>query len=355
MRAVLTAATSRASKARRCFGLGVAAGAGAACTGVGSQPSALAPSEGAGGGDRAGVGGRGDRVGGGCRGGERPGAAPLLRFGVIADVQYCDQDDVPNRSRTASRSYRGALVCLRNAVKNWNELGDIAFVANLGDIVDQQNEKLGESHSALPAVLTEFGKAQTTLKLPADWVKTTPALTHRPFVVHLIGNHELYNFSRQELRENLGTNPPPGLTSWYSFSPHPTLRCVVLDPYDLNTIDSKEKTEAHNEGFKFLEQQNKTDLRGRGEVNWLEGLQGKQKRFIPFNGGLRGAQVEWLEQTLQQADDAGERVVVMSHVPMCPRGAKDVCLLWNYEKVLELMRGHPCVAACFAGHDHDGG
>ena len=283
------------------------------------------------------------------------GSAPLLRFGVIADVQYCDQDDTYNHSRTAVRYYRGALVCLRNAVKKWNAEGDIAFVANLGDIVDQANEKLGESHGALAAVLSEFGNVQTTHKLPEDWVKATPALAGRPFVVHLIGNHELYNFTRQELREILGTNPPPELTSWYSFSPHPTLRCVVLDPYDLNTIDNKEQTEAHKEGFKYLEEQNKTDLRGRGTVNWLEGLQGKQKRFIPFNGGLRGAQLEWLAQTLQRADDAGERVIVMSHVPMCPRGAKDVCLLWNYEKILELMHAHPCVVACFAGHDHDGG
>ena len=67
----------------------------------------------------------------------------------------------------------------------------------------------------------------------------------------------------------------------------------VLDPYDLNTIDNREQTADHAEGYAYLEQFNKTDLHGRGTTNWLEGLEGLQKRFVPFNGGLRLAQLEW--------------------------------------------------------------
>ena len=39
----------------------------------------------------------------------------------------------------------------------------------------------------------------------------------------------------------------------------------------------------------------------------------------------------------------------MSHVPMCPGAAKDVCLLWNYNEVLGLLRAHQCVVAVFSG------
>jgi manganese-dependent ADP-ribose/CDP-alcohol diphosphatase len=226
--------------------------------------------------------------------------------------------------------------------------------------VDQENWDRGESEKALATVLAEFAKLNTKLELPEGWIPTTRPVTEgapRPFVVHLIGNHELYNFTREQLRDDLGTNgPPPSLTGYYSFSPHPQLRCVVLDAYDVNTIDDRGHDPAsHEKGFAFLEQQNKSDLRGRGSVNWLEGLQGKQKRFNPFNGGLGEDQIKWLGEELQKADAAGERVVVMSHVPMCPLGAKDVCLLWNYQEVLDVLHAHPCVVACFYGHDHEGG
>lgn len=244
---------------------------------------------------------------------------PLLQFGVIADVQYADCDDAFNFSRTQTRAYRGALTCLANAVDGWNALAQpVAFVANLGDIIDQRNETAGKSRAALvspaggkrpalsaigccwddrlcpqAAVLAEFGRARTAQRPPAGWSapQTLTAPGDRPFVVHLIGNHELYNFTRAELATELGacepmarlhsvgspcwagsqqaplcpgladeqqrhgapgTSPPPGRTSYYSFLPHPTFRCVVLDPYDLNTIDNREQTDTHEAAYNYL-------------------------------------------------------------------------------------------------------
>ena len=51
--------------------------------------------------------------------------------------------------RVQVRAYRGALECLRNAVAAWNAGPPLAFVVNLGDTVDQQNEARGESMRAL--------------------------------------------------------------------------------------------------------------------------------------------------------------------------------------------------------------
>ena len=58
---------------------------------------------------------------------------------------------------------------------------------------------------------------------------------------HLIGNHELYNFEHRdmpqrlqmpsELRQTLVSSPESGVRNFYSFSPRPGWRFVVLDSY----------------------------------------------------------------------------------------------------------------------------
>jgi hypothetical protein len=116
---------------------------------------------------------------------------PLLRFGVIADVQYADVDDAYNFSRTEVRGYRGSLVCLKNAVDAWNAAAPtaaVSFVANLGDIIDQRNEASGKSRTALDAVLAEFARVRTTLQLPHEWGRDIQPTggPGAPFVVHLV-------------------------------------------------------------------------------------------------------------------------------------------------------------------------
>jgi hypothetical protein len=62
----------------------------------------------------------------------------VVRFGVIADVQWADADDGVNYSKTVVRHYRGALTQLGRAVRWWNEEQPVPldFVANLGDVID---------------------------------------------------------------------------------------------------------------------------------------------------------------------------------------------------------------------------
>eukprot|EP00041_Stephanoeca_diplocostata_P037063 m.1383994 g.1383994 ORF g.1383994 m.1383994 type:complete len:246 (+) comp24973_c0_seq128:352-1089(+) len=104
--------------------------------------------------------------------------APLFTFGAIADVQYADMDDQWDFSKTQIRQYRGALEILRAAVCEWNTMPQISFIANLGDIIDGHNNGLKESQVALDRVLGEFN-----------------LIAHDIPVAHLIGNHELYNFT----------------------------------------------------------------------------------------------------------------------------------------------------------------
>jgi len=39
---------------------------------------------------------------------------------------------------------------------------------------------------------------------------------------------------------------------------------------------------------------------------------------MPFNGGVSESQLEWLKQVLDESDKAGQKVIILSHVPLGP-------------------------------------
>lgn len=43
------------------------------------------------------------------------------------------------------------------------------------------------------------------------------------------------------------------------------------------------------------------------------------------------------------------------HVPVHPGSTTPVCLAWNYDELLAVIRSHRSVVCFIAGHDHDGG
>ena len=76
----------------------------------------------------------------------------VLRFGVVADVQYADLDIGQDFMKTVTRYYRHALDGLRMAVDCWNEQ-EVSFVAQLGDLIDGKNKEAG----ACSALQTQRG------------------------------------------------------------------------------------------------------------------------------------------------------------------------------------------------------
>lgn len=70
--------------------------------------------------------------------------APLLRFGVIADVQYADADDaIMSYDTSKRRYYRSSLDQLRLALKHWDqEQPRPSFILQLGDLIDGVNRNL---------------------------------------------------------------------------------------------------------------------------------------------------------------------------------------------------------------------
>jgi manganese-dependent ADP-ribose/CDP-alcohol diphosphatase len=81
---------------------------------------------------------------------------------------------------------------------------------------------------------------------------------------------------------------------------------------------------------------------------------GVQRRWMPYNGAHGEEQLAWLGTELTAAKAAGERVVVLTHVAVCPGACHDESLSWDYDQVLKLLHdvGQGVVAAVFSGHDH---
>mgnify|MGYP001795645193 CR=1 FL=1 len=63
------------------------------------------------------------------------GTQPLFSFGVISDVQYADIPDGRSFLGTP-RYYRHSIHVLQRAVQKWNNLKNLNFTINFGDIVD---------------------------------------------------------------------------------------------------------------------------------------------------------------------------------------------------------------------------
>ncbi|CAG2176752.1 unnamed protein product, partial [Oppiella nova] len=82
----------------------------------------------------------------------------LLRFGVVADVQYADNDDRQAwYDANKTRFYRNSLTQVKKAFSHWNceenQNQGISFVLQLGDIIDGINAQPREYHdSSLDAI-----------------------------------------------------------------------------------------------------------------------------------------------------------------------------------------------------------
>jgi len=240
--------------------------------------------------------------------------------------KYADIEDGWDFHKTRKRKYRNTLTNLKEASTEWKKHGNLSFILQLGDLLDGKCAQTKQEDKALQTVLKEFEGFN---------------------VYHLIGNHELYNFSRDTFLKKLNGHQS---NAYYSVVIHPGWRLVVLDGYEICTIQQETKDEA----VKFLSKYNPNEIT-RNDRDWLSGLSGLQKRFMPYNGKVSPKQLAWLCEELESATTNNENVLVACHVPVCPGSAGNENLLWNYNEVLDIFHSFTCVKAFFAGHDHVGG
>ena len=116
-------------------------------------------------------------------------STPLVSIGVIADVQYASSDDGSDFKQTVVRRYRNSLRLLECAVNDWTKQEEklgypVQLLVQLGDLLDGRcREANGDRDDCLRSVLAQFDRFDDAKVRRID----------------IIGNHELYNFSREDL------------------------------------------------------------------------------------------------------------------------------------------------------------
>lgn len=223
---------------------------------------------------------------------------PILTFGLITDAQYADAD--PN----GERHYRESLPKLKTAVA-WLAKQNLPFTLHLGDLIDRD--------------FTAFGPVLPLLA----------GLGHP--VWHLLGNHD-YTVADGEKCRVVSTLGMP--RDYYQFR-HSGARFVMLDTNDHSV-------------YKYP-RGSPPDLESEAVLAKLVAEKAGNAR--PYNGGVSGIQLAWLERELSAADAAGEPVILCGHHPLLP---EDGHHLWNNGAVIALIDQHPCVRAFFNGHNHAG-
>ena len=284
-------------------------------------------------------------------------AAPecVLRFGLIADVQYCDIEDGMNFGGTEYRYYRGSLGGARRAVAGFNEAfrekESLAFVAQLGDLIDGQNS--GTYGEGLK--WREAPRSRVALDEVMAVLRGTDARV--PFF-HAIGNHELYNFDGAGLRAG-PLNAAPHTVAvegkhYFSFAPAPGWTFVMLHPYEISSMQPRDSA-GYRAAAALFAKHNPNDVLGDRPCNFFEGLEGDAMRFVPFNGGCGPVQIAWLRDVLFAARTRGDVVVVFSHLPIFHEAASWRNVAFDAPEVLGELQASGNVAAVFAGHSHRGG
>ncbi len=225
-------------------------------------------------------------------------AAPLLRFGVIADCQYADAET----SVKMKRFYRLSPKKLTAAVTHLNTL-PLDFVINLGDTIDR-------AFPSFETVLPIFRQ----LKAPLH---------------HVLGNHD-YDVA-DDLKKLVRTRLGLPDTIYHTFS---------VKGWDFVCLDGNEVS---------LFSHPKASPQTAAATAYLKTLPGKP---APYNGAVSKTQLGWLRTRLDTARAEKKRVILFCHYPVFPVNAHN---LWNSPEVLALVSSYKdIVAAWMNGHNHEG-
>lgn len=266
--------------------------------------------------------------------------------GLVTDVQYADVEDGWDFHHTTRRYYRNALPQLHATVAEWLRVAksdtSLRFAVNMGDLIDGKNKPASTSQQALA-------------KTKAAWTLFQDAIGP---VHHLIGNHELYNFSVPFIKKELVYEPSTTSNDdiprcYYDFqvAEAPRFRFVVLDCYGLSILGREKSDPVYQEALALLRRMNPNE-----NLNSPTGLSHEQQRFVAFNGAVDRKQLKWLEETLEKATKSDENVVMFTHIPIHPSTIPaPSSLLWNYSEVLDLVQRFACVRVVFSGHSHADG
>lgn len=234
------------------------------------------------------------------RGDREPGnqsRGPMLSFGIITDVQYCNCDP------EGTRFYRMSTEKLREAM-NSLKADSVKFVINLGDLIDRDYA----SFRSVLGIIDSSG------------LKT----------YHLTGNHD-YSVE-DKFKKHLPVHLPTK-EGYYSFI-YGNFRFIALNGNEISTYASSSRA-IKNHAEKYL-----ALLKDSASINAYD-----------WNGGVSRKQIEWLKAQLDEASSENEKVFLLCHSPIYPESPYN---LLNYKDVLNVLGNYHNIIACFSGHNHYG-
>ena len=95
---------------------------------------------------------------------------PIVSFGLIADIQYADNEDRWNYTKTHLRRYRNSLKLVDEACNYWlNGKYSISFILQLGDLIDGICFTNKTSVNDLNTALESFKKNFKSLPIYHIW------------------------------------------------------------------------------------------------------------------------------------------------------------------------------------------
>ncbi|WP_168207559.1 metallophosphoesterase [Microlunatus elymi] len=233
-------------------------------------------------------------------------AEPLFRFGLLADVQYADDDPRPQ----IDRYYRYSLGKLAEAITEFNR-HELAFVVHLGDLVDHDLENL-------PPVLNLLRQS------------TAP-------VRQVLGNHDFLSrtgpngvSAEADVFSAFGLERP-----YYAFDVA-GWRFLVLNTNEVGVIAAEPQTERWLQGRQLLD-------RLAAE---------KRPNANAWNGTIGPEQTGWLEDQIEDAGTHGLRAAILAHHPVFPDHGDN---LLDDHRMRERLPDFPALKVWFNGHQHQGG
>ncbi|WP_298711504.1 metallophosphoesterase [Chitinophaga sp.] len=221
----------------------------------------------------------------------------VIRFGVIADIQYADADT------RGTRLYRNSVQKLKAAITDLNKQ-KMPFLINLGDVVDRN---------------------------PADFAPVLQEIRkfRRP-VYTTTGNHDYHGIQSNDSLYRLLKMP----AEYYAFRKG-NWRFIMLNTNEVAAYANVKGTPREQELQEMMEQ-----IKARKGRNGAE-----------YNGGISSTQMKWLQGLLAEAQEKGEMVLVLSHHPL---GCAEGLTALNDQEIVSLLAKYSCVKALISGHHHAG-
>lgn len=235
---------------------------------------------------------------------------PIFSFGLLADVQYADDDT----NVELDRHFRASPDKLRAAIADFTSgdgSDDLAFIIHLGDFVDH-----------------DLANAAPLLKIVSS--------SSVPFY-HVLGNHDFASTSAPT-----GRSDPAEVVSTYGMDrpyyaiDQPGWRLLVLDTNEVGVIEHPPESPEATAGEALLAR-----LRAEGRPN-----------ANTWNGTLGADQREWLAQQLERAAADGRRVAIFAHHPVYPDHQDN---LLDDRELRDWLSGFDALKIWINGHQHAGG